>query len=102
MKMNLTKERGFIKGMQQTYSIANFPKYPAPYREFVTDTMAIAESNGIKIRCDRNALVYTGEEEKIGFEGFFSTQSREIVISTRDTHITSWMTLLVHESSHMD
>src|SRR3954469_19114336 len=102
MMTNLTTTTALLNAEPRTCSIDGFPEYPPVYHDFVTDTEATAESNGININCYNKFFGRAAKDDVNGSGLYFSSTWREIAISTYGTNITRLMTLFIHESCHMD
>jgi hypothetical protein len=78
------------------------PVYPKAYHSFITDTIQKAKDNNVKIRFSTKALVHSDPEDKTGSAGYFSSEPPELAVATKHDDPTDWLSLMVHESCHMD
>jgi len=81
--------------------IIYYPFYTPGYEAFVYHTVKTANENNIGIRFSNDKLVYSGGDQ-IGSAGYFSSYQREIAVAIANITPNNIMSLLVHESCHMD
>ena len=75
--------------------------FPEIYHPFIKDIISIAKKNKIKIVSKNTEFVYSGENDSVPSAGYFSSDPLELVISLKAS-IENTMSLLIHESCHMD
>jgi len=100
MKGSLTAKEDLLNQEPQICSVRNFPQYPDAYHNFVTDTLATAESNRIKIRRGSNMCI--GEDDQMKCSGYFCAGNRELALCDNYSNIATWLGTFLQGSCYMD